>query len=46
MPDKTALQAAIDAAPKAEDGAYYTANDSYNGKRETTMASGKDTRQH
>ena len=33
MPDKTALQAAIDAAPKAEDGAYYTANDSYNGKK-------------
>ena len=33
MPDKTALQAAIDAAPKAEDGTYYTANDSYNGKK-------------
>ena len=33
MPDKTALQAAIAAAPKAEDGAYYTANDSYNGKK-------------
>ena len=33
MPDKMALQAAIDAAPKAEDGAYYTANDSYNGKK-------------
>ena len=32
MPDKTALQAAIDAAPKAEDGTYYTANDLYNGK--------------
>ena len=33
--DKTALQAAIDAAPKAEDGAYYTANDHYNGKKES-----------
>ena len=32
--DKTALQAAIDAAPKAEDGDYYTANDYYNGKKE------------
>lgn len=30
--DKTALQAAIDAAPKAGDGTYYTANDRYDGK--------------
>ena len=32
IPDKTALQAAIDAAPKAGDGTYYTANDRYDGK--------------
>ena len=38
MPDKTALQAAIDAAPKAEDGTYYTSNDKYDGK--TTSSNG------
>lgn len=32
MPDKTALLAAIDAAPKADDGTYYTKIDRYNGK--------------
>ena len=30
--DKTALQDAIAAAPKAEDGTYYTSDDRYNGK--------------
>ena len=35
IPDKTALQAAIDAAPKAEDGTYYTSGDRYNGKTAT-----------
>ena len=32
IPDKTALQAAIAAAPKAEDGTYYTSDDRYDGK--------------
>ncbi len=40
MPDKTALQAAIAAAPKAEDGAYYTANDRYNGKTSSSDGRG------
>ena len=35
IPDKTDLQAAIDAAPKAEDGTYYTSGDRYNGKTAT-----------
>ncbi len=35
LPDTTDLQAAIDAAPKAEDGTYYTSGDRYNGKTAT-----------
>ena len=40
MPDKTALQAAIDAAPKADDGTYYTKNDRYNGKTDAVNKNG------
>ena len=40
--DKTALQAAIDAAPKAEDGKYYTSGDRYNGKAEDTILNDKN----
>ena len=40
--DKTALQAAIDAAPKAEDGKYYTSGDRYNGKAEDTIVNDKN----
>ena len=35
--DRTALQQAIDAAPKAEDGRYYTSGDRYNGKAADTI---------
>ena len=35
--DKSALQAAIDGAPKAEDGKYYTSGDRFNGKAEDTI---------
>lgn len=40
--DKTALQQAIDAAPKAEDGRYYTSGDRYNGKAEDTILNDKN----
>ena len=40
--DKTALQQAIDAAPKAEDGKYYTSGDRYNGKAEDTILNDKN----
>ena len=40
--DKTALQAAIDAAPKAEDGKYYTSGDRYNGKAADTILNDKN----
>ena len=40
--DRTALQAAIDAAPKAEDGKYYTSGDRYNGKAEDTIVNDKN----
>ena len=40
--DKTALQAAIDAAPKAEDGKYYTSGDRYNGKAADTIVNDKN----
>lgn len=40
--DKTALQAAIDAAPKAEDGKYYTSGDRYNGKAEDAILNDKN----
>ena len=40
--DTTALQAAIDAAPKAEDGKYYTSGDRYNGKAEDTIVNDKN----
>lgn len=40
--DRTALQAAIDAAPKAEDGKYYTSGDRYNGKAEDTILNDKN----
>ena len=40
--DKTALQQAIDAAPKAEDGKYYTSGDRYNGKAEDTIVNDKN----
>lgn len=40
--DRTALQAAIDAAPKAEDGKYYTSGDRYNGKAEDTILNGEN----
>ena len=39
--DRTALQQAIDAAPKAEDGKYYTSGDRYNGKAEDTILNDK-----
>lgn len=39
--DRTALQAAIDAAPKAEDGKYYTSGDRYNGKAEDAILNDK-----
>lgn len=39
--NKTALQQAIDAAPKAEDGRYYTSGDRYNGKAEDTIVNDK-----
>lgn len=40
--DKTALQQAIDAAPKAEDGKYYTSGDRYNGKAADTIVNGEN----
>lgn len=40
--DRTALQQAIDAAPKAEDGKYYTSGDRYNGKAEDTIVNDKN----
>ena len=40
--DKTALQQAIDAAPKAEDGKYYTSGDRYNGKAADTIVNDKN----
>ena len=40
--DRTALQAAIDAAPKAEDGKYYTSGDRYNGKASDTIVNDKN----
>ena len=40
--DKTALQQAIDAAPKAEDGKYYTSGDRYNGKAADTILNDKN----
>ena len=40
--DRTALQAAIDAAPKAEDGKYYTSGDRYNGKAADTIVNDKN----
>jgi|GEM_PF-6193180 len=40
--DRTALQQAIDAAPKAEDGKYYTSGDRYNGKAEDTILNGEN----
>ena len=40
--DKSALQAAIDAAPKAEDGKYYTSGDRYNGKAADTILNDKN----
>ena len=40
--DRTALQQAIDAAPKAEDGKYYTSGDRYNGKAEDTILNDKN----
>lgn len=40
--DRTALQAAIDAAPKAEEGKYYTSGDRYNGKAEDTILNGEN----
>ena len=40
--DRTALQAAIDAAPKAEDGKYYTSGDRYNGKAADTILNDKN----
>ena len=40
--DKTALQQAIDAAPKAEDGRYYTSGDRYNGKAADTIVNDKN----
>lgn len=38
--DKAALQAAIDAAPKADDGTYYTEIDRYNGKTKAVSEKG------
>ena len=38
--DTKALQAAIDAAPKADDGTYYTKVDRYNGKTKATSKNG------
>lgn len=40
--DTAPLQAAIDAAPKAEDGKYYTSGDRYNGKAEDTIVNEKN----
>ena len=40
--DTAPLQAAIDAAPKAEDGKYYTSGDRYNGKAEDTILNDKN----
>ena len=40
--NKTALQQAIDAAPKAEDGKYYTSGDRYNGKAEDAILNDKN----
>lgn len=40
--DRTALQQAIDAAPKAEDGKYYTSGDRYNGKAADTILNGEN----
>ena len=40
--DTTALQAAVDAAPKAEDGKYYTSGDRYNGKAADTIVNDKN----
>ena len=40
--DTAPLQAAIDAAPKAEDGKYYTSGDRYNGKAEDTIVNDKN----
>lgn len=40
--DRTALQQAIDAAPKAEDGKYYTSGDRYNGKAADTIVNDKN----
>ena len=40
--DRTALQQAIDAAPKAEDGKYYTSGDRYNGKAADTILNDKN----
>ena len=40
MPDKTALQAAIDAAPETDDGTYYTKVDRYNAKTKAVSQNG------
>lgn len=40
--NKTALQQAINAAPKAEDGKYYTSGDRYNGKAADTIVNGEN----
>lgn len=40
--DTAPLQAAIDAAPKAEDGKYYTSGDRYNGKAADTILNDKN----
>ena len=40
--DTAPLQAAIDAAPKAEDGKYYTSGDRYNGKAADTIVNDKN----
>ncbi len=40
--DRTALQQAIDAAPKAEGGRYYTSGDRYNGKAADTILNDKN----
>ena len=40
--DTAPLQTAIDAAPKAEDGKYYTSGDRYNGKAADTIVNDKN----
>ena len=40
--DTAPLQTAIDAAPKAEDGKYYTSGDRYNGKAADTILNDKN----